>query len=118
MPRVVVRFEVDGPDVLLIRALRLSVDGAFVQLGVLARRCVDGVDVDHRHLLVQNLRHRRTKVSFRCVFTVLYAQQKYSSPGRLSMTIVHRVDTEHSNPFFCRQSKNTTCYTPRSRYSE
>lgn len=51
-----VALEVDGPDVVDICAGRLSIDRALVQLRVLARGRVDGVDVDDGHLLVQNLR--------------------------------------------------------------
>ncbi len=50
-----VTLEVDGADVVEVRPLRLPVDGALVQLGVLPGGGVDGVDVDDRHLLVQHL---------------------------------------------------------------
>ena len=56
VPGADVALEVDGPDVVDVGPRRLPVDGALVQLRVLAGGRVDGVDVDHRHLLVQHLR--------------------------------------------------------------
>ena len=56
VPRADVALEVDGPDVVDVGPGRFPVDGALVQLRVLSGRRVDGVDVDHRHLLVQHLR--------------------------------------------------------------
>ena len=55
MPRSDVALEVDGPDVVEVGAGGLPVDGTLVELGVLAGRGVDGVDVDDGHLLVQHL---------------------------------------------------------------
>ena len=43
------------PDIVELCATRLSVDRTFIEFAVLARSCVDCVDVDHRHLLVQHL---------------------------------------------------------------
>ena len=54
MARIDVRFEIDGADVGGGAALRFAVDGAFVHFRVLARRRVDGVDVDDRHRLVEH----------------------------------------------------------------
>ena len=50
-----VALKVDGADVVDLRPAGLPVDRALVELVVPARRRVDCVDVDHRHLLVQNL---------------------------------------------------------------
>ena len=43
------------PNIVELCATRLSVDRTFIEFAVLARSCVDCVDVDHRHLLVQHL---------------------------------------------------------------
>ena len=63
MPWTDVTLEVDGPDVVEVSPCGLPVDGALVQLGVLSGRRVDGVDVDDRHLLVQNFGPRLDEFS-------------------------------------------------------
>ena len=55
MLRTFVALEVNGPDVVQICPRRLPVDRTLVQSGVLAGGGVDGVHVDHRHLLEQDL---------------------------------------------------------------
>ena len=55
MPGPNVRLKINGPNVVDLRPGGLPVDGTLVQLAVLAGGGVDGVDVDHRHLLVQYL---------------------------------------------------------------
>ena len=54
MPRPDVALEVNRPDVVQICPRRLPVDRTLVQSGVLAGGGVDGVHVDHRHLLEQD----------------------------------------------------------------
>ena len=55
MPWSYVRLEVNGCDVVALGSSRLPVDRALEQPAVLPGRRVDGVDVDHRHLLVEHL---------------------------------------------------------------
>lgn len=55
MSRIVVRLEVDRADVLLIGPLWFPVDGALVHAEIFASCGAHCVDVDHWHLLVQNL---------------------------------------------------------------
>lgn len=52
---VVSGVQVDGADVCSVRPLGLPIYGALVQVGVLATGRVHGVQVDHRHRLVQHL---------------------------------------------------------------
>ena len=54
MPWPDIALKVDRADVVEIRPGGLPVDRALVELGVLARRGVDGIDVDDGHLLVEN----------------------------------------------------------------
>lgn len=63
MPGRQIRFEVNRADVLQVGSLRFSVDGALVELRILAGRRVYRVDVNDRHLLVQNLRLRFNQLS-------------------------------------------------------
>lgn len=47
--------KVNGADVLEVGALRLAINGALVELGILAGGRVDGIDIDDWHLFVQYL---------------------------------------------------------------
>lgn len=47
--------KVNGADVLEVGALRLAINGALVELGILAGGRVDGIDIDDGHLFVQYL---------------------------------------------------------------
>lgn len=55
MPWTDVALKVYGADVVEVGPGRFPVDGALVQLRVFAGGGVDGIDVNHRHLLVKDL---------------------------------------------------------------
>lgn len=50
-----IRFEINGTDVFAVGSLRLSIDGTFIQLWILAGSGVDGINIDDRHLFIQHL---------------------------------------------------------------
>ena len=80
MARADVALKVHRADVVEIGPRWLSVNWALVQLGVFACCCVDGVDVNHWHLLVQDLGPRLHELASLSVQAGAF--QKQSCRGR------------------------------------
>ena len=49
-----IALKINGTNVIQIGSSWFTVDGAFIELGVFTSSGVDGVDVNYRHLLIQN----------------------------------------------------------------
>ena len=70
-----VTLKVDGADVVEVCPRWLPVNWALVQLRVLASRRVDGINVNHRHLLVQDLGPRLDQLASLSVQTGAFQKQ-------------------------------------------
>lgn len=76
MPWRQIRFEVNRADVFKVGSLGLSVDGTLVELRILAGGCVDSVNINDRHLLVEHLRLRLDQLSRATVERCAYRSKR------------------------------------------
>ena len=70
-----IALKINGSDVVQICSSWFSVDGAFIQLGIFASSGIDSIDVNNRHLFIQNFGSRFHQFSCLSVQTGSFQKQ-------------------------------------------